>query len=195
MIRRTLFATLAAVAFAAVGIPQTASATTIMQTTEAERIEMADLIVRGQVIEMWTEQGERGRVKTRVMVEPTTVLKGQAPDGPIIITQAGGTLSGHHSLIEGSARYNVGEEVLLLLEHKERFGTYVTISLAYGKYSVRLDPYTRREVAQLSIVPGHVKYDHRFLPFPAEENKLFVDDLETKISDIVAGRFQAEVAQ
>lgn len=195
MIRRTLLAMLAVLGVGAVGTVQPAHATTIMKTTESERIQMADLIVRGQVIEMWTEQNVQGHVVTRVMVEPSAVLKGDAPDGPITVTQAGGSLSGHHTLIQGSARFDVGEDVLLLLEHKERTNSYVTISMGYGKFTIRLDPYSRREVVQQYFLPANVEYDHRFLPFPAADQKVFADELEHKILDVVAGRLPVEVTR
>jgi len=178
-----------------VGTSQPAHATTIMKTTESERIQMADLIVRGQVIEMWVEPDSRGGTVTRIMVDPTEILKGDAPDGPLTVSQMGGSQSGVHTLLVGSARYDVGEEVVLLLQHKELTDSYVTISLGYGKYTIRLDPYTRREVVQQYFVPAHVPYDHRFLPFPAESQRVFADDFQDKILDVVSGRLPAEVTK
>jgi hypothetical protein len=195
MIRRTLLAMLTMASLWTAGISQLAHATTIMKTTESERFQMADLIVRGQVVEMWVEQNAQGRSVTRVMVQPTEVLKGVAPDGPVTVTQPGGNVSGVHTLVEGSARYDVGEEVFLLLEHKELTNSFVTISMGYGKYTVRLDPYTRREVVQQYFVPAHVDYDHRFLPFPAEGQKVFADTFQTKILDVVSGRLPVEVTK
>jgi hypothetical protein len=195
MIRRTLLALLAVVGVGAVGVVQPAHATTIMKTTESERIQMADLILRGQVVEMWTERNQQGRIVTRVMVQPGEVFKGEAPDGTIVVTQPGGTLAGQHIGIQGGARFDVGEEVILLLQHKERTDSWVTISMGYGKYTIRLDPYSRREVVQQYFVPAHVDYDHRFLPFPAESQKVFADEFQTRILDTVAGRLPVEVTQ
>lgn len=193
MIRRTLLAaaTVLGVGLAAPLAP--AHATTLMKTTEAERIARADLILRGQIVETWTERDDQGRIFTRFMVEPSDVFKGVAPDGPLVVSQLGGELSGKRLHIEGTARFNIGEDVVLLLNHKERFDDWVLVSMVQGKYTVRLDPYTHREVVQQTVVPPHLPYDHRFLPFPAEADKVFIDDLQSKIASVKAGVAGAEV--
>ena len=157
--------------------PTAALATTFAQSTEAERIARADLAVRGTVVEMWAEQDAAGRVVTRVMIEPELVLKGDAPDGAVIVTQPGGEVAGLRTIVEGTARFNVGEQVVVLLSYKERFDNYVLINMIQGKYTIRLDPHTHREVVQQTVVPPHLEYDHRFLPFASAENKVFLDDL------------------
>jgi len=157
--------------------PTAALATTFAQTTEAERVARADLAIRGTVVEMWAEQDTAGRVLTRVMIEPEQVLKGQAPDGAVVVTQPGGEVAGLRTVVEGTARFNVGEQVVVLLQYKERFDNYVLINMVQGKYTVRLDPHTHREVVQQTVVPNHLEYDHRFLPFAAAEDKVFLDDL------------------
>lgn len=187
----------AALAFCvgAVGFAPTANATTVEKTTESQRIARAELIVRGEVLETWVEQSQAGAITTHYMVEPSTVLKGTAPDGPVHIAIAGGTLGAVRTLVLGAARYNVGEEVLLLLEYKEVFDHYVTVSMGQGKYTIRLDPTTRREVIQRVEIPHNVKYDHRFLPFPDEDKKVFADDFEERVLGIVSGRIPVEVPQ
>ena len=157
--------------------PTAAVATTFAQSTEAERVARADLAVRGTVVEMWAEQDSAGHVVTRVMIEPEAILKGEAPDGAITVTQAGGEIAGLRTLVSGVARFNVGEQVVVLLEYKERFDNYVLINMVQGKYSIRLDPHTHREVVQQTVVAPHLEFDHRFLPFAAAENKVFLDDL------------------
>jgi hypothetical protein len=130
---------------------------------------------------MWAEQDSSGRVITRVMIEPEAVLKGQAPDGAVLVTQAGGEVAGLRTLVAGVARFNVGEQVVVLLEYKERFDNYVLINMVQGKYTIRMDPHTHREVVQQTVVPDYLEYDHRFLPFAAAEDKVFLDDLVTLI--------------
>lgn len=161
--------------------PQVASATTLAQTTEAERIARADLILRGTVVEMWSEKDAEGRIFTRVMIEPSEVWKGQAPDGAVVVTQPGGEFGTTRAIVDGAPRYNVGEEVVMLLAQKAAFNDWVVVSLIQGKYTVRLDPYSREEIVQQTIVPEHIPYDSRFLPFPTDENKVFLTDLKARV--------------
>jgi hypothetical protein len=180
MNHRSLLAA-AALGMGLLASPTAATATTFAQSTEAERVARADLAVRGTVVEMWAEQDSSGRVITRVMIEPEAVLKGQAPDGAVLVTQAGGEVAGLRTLVAGVARFNVGEQVVVLLEYKERFDNYVLINMVQGKYTIRMDPHTHREVVQQTVVPDYLEYDHRFLPFAAAEDKVFLDDLVTLI--------------
>ncbi len=177
------------------GAVPVAQATTLAKTTETERIASADLIVRGLVVESWTEKSQSGYVSTHVMVEPSNVLKGEAPDGAVHIAIPGGQLGAISTAVTGTARYNVGEEVLVLLEYKEKFDHYVTVSMGVGKYTVRLDPYSQRHIVQRAILPAHVRYDHRFLPLPDEENRVFADELEATIRGVVSGRIPVEVTK
>ena len=187
----------AALAFGvgAVGFVPTAHASVVEKTTETQRIARAELIVRGVVLETWVEKAQNGAITTHYMVGPSAVLKGVAPDGPVHIAVAGGTVGSIQTLVMGAARYNVGEEVLLLLEYKEAFDHYVTVSMGQGKYTIRLDPTTRREVIQRVNIPHNVKYDHRFLPFPDEDERVFADDFEQRVLDVVSGRIPVEVLQ
>jgi hypothetical protein len=57
----------------------------------------------------------------------------------------------------------------------------VLINMVQGKYTIRMDPHTHREVVQQTVVPDYLEYDHRFLPFAAAEDKVFLDDLVTLI--------------
>ena len=177
MIHRSLLAAVAALGLGVLAPSSAALATTFAQSTEAERVARADLAIHGTVVEMWTEQDTNGHVVTRVMIDPESVLKGDAPDGAIVVTQPGGELAGLRTIVDGTARFNVGEQVVVLLQHKERFDTFVLVNMVQGKYSIRLDPHTHREVVQQIVVAPHLEFDHRFLPFPAEEDKVFLDDL------------------
>lgn len=187
MIRRSLLA--AGLACAAglglLGLPHTARATTFAETTETQRIDRADLIVRGTVVEQWVEADPSGRLYTRVMVDVAHTYKGAVPDGRVVVTQPGGELGGVRTLVDGTARFNVGEDVVLLLQEKAHFGDFVLISMIKGKYTVRLEPHSRREVVQQTWVPPHLEWDHRFLPFANQSELHFLADLEASIADRV----------
>ncbi|HCH66106.1 MAG TPA: hypothetical protein DFR83_25105 [Deltaproteobacteria bacterium] len=195
MFRSFLLASALAVCVGGIGISPAAHASVVKPTTETQRIASADLVVRGTVVESWIEHNMRGLITTHFMVEADRVLKGDAPDGFVHLVVAGGEMATFRTVVQGAARYNVGEEVLLLLEYKEKFDNYVTVSMAKGRYTIRLDPVTQREIVQRPYIPSHMTYDHRFLPFPPEGEKVFADDLEDRIMGVVAGRIPVEVLQ
>ena len=195
MFRSTLLASALAACIGGIGVTTAAHASVVKPTTETQRIASADLIVRGKVVESWIEHNMRGLITTHFLVEADKVLKGSAPDGYVHLVVAGGEMATFRTVVQGAARYNVGEEVILLLEYKQKFDNYVTVSMAKGRYTVRLDPVTHREVVQRPYIPSHLSYDHRFLPFPPDGEKVFADDLEERIKGVVAGRIPVEVPE
>jgi len=193
MLRNLVFAL--AVCAGAIGLSSDARASVLAKSTESQRIDRADLIIRGTVVESWVEHNLRDLVMTHYLIDTSMVLKGDAPDGYVHVAVLGGEMASFRTVVEGSARYNLNEEVLLVLEYKERFDHYVTKSMAKGKYTIRLDPESRREIIQRVIIPSNMKYDHRFLPFPSADEKVFVSDFEEHVLDIVSGRIPVEVPQ
>ena len=191
MLRKFVFAL--AISAGAIGISTDAQASVLETSTESQRIDRADLIIRGTVVESWVEHNLRDMVMTHYLVDTTMVLKGDAPDGYVHVAVLGGEMASFRTVVAGAARYNVGEDVLLLLSYKEKFDHYVTMSMAKGKYTIRLDPDSRREVIQRVAVPSNLKYDHRFLPFPSADERVFAEDFEERVLGIVSGRIPVEV--
>jgi hypothetical protein len=60
------------------------------------------------------------------------------------------------------------------------------VGMVQGKYTVRQDPYARQDIVQLAKVPLELPYDHRFLPLPAEGERVSLADFEARIEDRVA---------
>jgi hypothetical protein len=178
----TLFRTLAfAGALAATMVASPAAhATTFMKTTLEQRVDFADIIVRGTVAEVWTEQDESGTIWTRAQLEVTEVFKGDETTEVLIVDQLGGSWAGMHMDMPGAARFSPGEEVLVLVEDL-RSGHRVPISMSLGKYTVVLDPRLRTDIAVQFAVPHHRAYDHRFIPLPKEDAVVSVDDLGARI--------------
>jgi len=56
-----------------------------------------------------------------------------------------------------------------------------TVGMTMGKFTIRLDPYSRGEIVQQFQVPLERPYDHRFLPLPAEGQRKALGDLEARI--------------
>lgn len=167
--------------------PGTAHATTFKELTEAERIDLADLIVRGTVTEVWSERDDRGVIWTRAQVEVDHVLKGDRDLDALVIDQLGGEWAGLRMNVGGAARFSAGEQAVFFLADQESKGRLLLQSMGLGKWTIRIDPHSGREIVQQFILPLHEDYDHRFIPTPAQEDRLFLSDFE--------GRIEARLAQ
>ena len=157
-----------------------AHATTFAPTTEDARIDAAELIVRGVVREIWSEEDHNGVIWTRAQVEVSRVYKGRLQERSVVVEQLGGTYAGRTMRVDGVARFNLDEEVVLMMD-RAKSGNLRTVGMTMGKFTVRLDPYSRAELVQQFQVPLERPYDHRFLPLPAEGQRQTLGDLEARI--------------
>ena len=162
----------------------TADATTFRKMTQQERIDAAELIVRGTITEVWTERDDRGRIWTRAQVEVAEELKGSAPS-VLVIDQLGGRYAGLRAEISGAARFSPGEDTVMFLATIKKGTRYTLQSMGLGKYTVRIDPHTGREVVQQFFPSLDDDYDHRFIPAPRDGQQVFLSDFETTILDRV----------
>jgi len=180
--RKLLFgAAVALMGAALVAAPGDAQATTFKELTEAERVDLADMIVRGTVTEVWTERDDRGVIWTRAQVEVSSVLKGDATIDALIVDQLGGEWAGLRMQVGGAARFSAGEDAVLFLANQETNGRVLLQSMGLGKWTVRIDPHSGQEIVQRFMPPMNEDYDHRFIPAPAKEDRLFFADFEDRI--------------
>jgi hypothetical protein len=181
---KILPAVVLAACLASIGTP--ANATTMVRLSTTQMVDASDAIVRGKITEVWAEEDENGMVWTRAQVEVSHTYKGDAEKKAFIIDQLGGHFGGNVSSVPGSARFSPGEEGVFFLEHLGS-GRTTTVGWSQGKFTLRLDPYSRELIAQrFAPAPGQ-DYDHRFLPLPTEAKKLYLTDLE----DTIQGRIDA----
>ncbi|MEC7947772.1 MAG: hypothetical protein VX265_09415 [Myxococcota bacterium] len=164
--------------------PRDAAATTFMKTTLEQRVDMADVIVRGTVTEVWTERDDNGVIWTRAQVEVDRVLKGDADLETVVVDQLGGEWAGMHMAMPGASRYSVGEDLVVMVQELES-GYMAPVGMFQGKYTVAMDPRIREKIAVRFYVANHRKYDHRFAPLPDESDVVTVADLESRILDAV----------
>jgi len=157
-----------------------ANATTMVPLSTPQMVDASDAIVRGTITEVWAEEDENGIVWTRAQIEVSHTYKGNDEKKAFIVDQLGGHFGGNVSSVPGAARFSPGEEGIFFLEHLGS-GRTTTVGLSQGKFTLRLDPYSREFIAQrFAPAPGQA-YDHRFLPLPTEAKKLFLTDLEDSI--------------
>jgi hypothetical protein len=162
-----------------------AHATTLVELSTPQLVDAADAVIRGKIVEVWTEQDRDGVVWTRAQVAVEHTYKGDASRDAYVIDQIGGTWGKARTIVHGGARFSVDEKVVLFLEHLGS-GKTVPVGMKQGKYTLRLDPYTRTLIAQRFTPGPNQSYDHRFIPLPPETARFALVDLEQAISDRVA---------
>ncbi|RME21866.1 MAG: hypothetical protein D6798_17215 [Deltaproteobacteria bacterium] len=161
-----------------------ARASTVAPLTEDQLIDAAEIIVRGRVVEVWTELDDSGLVWTRAMVEVDRVFKGDA-DPTIVVSEAGGQFGDRVTMVAGVARFDVGEDIILFASHRGE-GRIQPIGMSTGKFLIRQDPYTRDDIVQRFNPPLGRAYDHRFVPLPPESQRVSVDEFVEHIEERVA---------
>ena len=163
----------------------TSDATSMVKLEFNQLVDASDNIIRGKVTEMWVETDPRSNtIWTHAQVEITSVLKGNLTDDVIILEQPGGQHGHLGTIVEGVARFSVGEEGYFFVE-KLNSDRFVTVGMYQGKYSVRLEPRSREEIViRYSLHPAKA-YDHRFIPYPDESKMVFAKSFEDSILERV----------
>ncbi len=174
--RSTLFHALPlALALACAHYAPPAAATTAVAYSLQQQVDAAELIVRGVVLDVWTEIDGNGHVWTKAMVEVSEALKGGERQ-TVILSDPGGVHGSTRMHVGGSTPFSVGEDVVVFGSVRGQDRVQL-VGLSQGKFTVRFDPATRREVVQRWAPPAGLPYDHRFIPPPKDGEQLFLDDL------------------
>lgn len=161
-----------------------ANATTMVELTTPQMVDAANNIVKGTITEVWAEEDENGVVWTRAQLEVSKTYKGDSQTRAFIIDQMGGRFGGNVSSVEAAAQFSLGEEGIFFLETLDS-GRTTTVGLSQGKFTLRLDPYTADTIVQRFTPPANQAYDHRFIPLPAEDKRVFLTELEATIEQRV----------
>jgi hypothetical protein len=101
--------------------------------SDTELIDRSDLVVVGTVRHAASRiRPDNGWVVTDYELAVEETLKGTA-NQTITLTEVGGAADGRFTVISDSARYTVGERVLVFL-HRASGGTYYTTGMNFGKF-------------------------------------------------------------
>ena len=177
----------AAVMTAQLAFSTASQATTMVHLNTNQLVDASDTVVRGTITEIWTEEDAKGIVWTRAQLEVSESYKGKNTKKAYVIDQMGGRFGGNETTVAGRAQFSVGEEGVFFLEQLGS-GRITTVGLSQGKFTLRLDPYSREMIVQRYATAQNGSYDHRFIPLPAEENRLFlVDFVDTVQKRVEAG--------
>ena len=161
---------------AGMALSTTINATTMVQLSTPQMVDASDAIVRGTIVEVWTEEDANGIVWTRAQLEVSHTYKGQNVKDAYVIDQMGGRFGGNETSVSGRAYFSPGEEGIFFLERLGS-GRITTVGLSQGKFTLRLDPYSQQKIVQRYTPAKGKAYDHRFIPLPEQAKRTFLIDL------------------
>lgn len=165
---------------------QSAEATTMVPLTVEQMVDLSSTVVRGTVTEVWTEPDPTTKsVWTYAQVEVEKVFKGTVSTEVLVLEQPGGVWGTTETIVEGVARFSVGEDGYFFVESLDS-GRSVTAGMFQGKYNVIFDPYSRQELALRFPVHPKRDFDHRFIPLPSEKQRIPATRFESQIEQFVA---------
>ncbi len=116
-----------------------AHATTVRGLSLYEKTQIAEVIVRAEVISVsvgWAQEGQSAR--TLVSFRVREPLKGKLKTGEtFVLLQAGGKIGDFEHHIPGMSEFRAGEEAILFLEGYQNY--LVEIGVGIGKYGIEAD--------------------------------------------------------
>ena len=157
-----------------------AKATTMTELSVEQMTDASDLIVRGTVTQVFTELDDRGNVWTRAQVEISEVLKGNSKTNAVMVDQMGGVHGNSYSVVRWAPRFSKGEEALFFLEEL-RSGRTSIVGWYQGKFTLRMDPILGETMLVRFTTHQDRPYDHRFIPHPAFESRVYLSDFTERI--------------
>jgi hypothetical protein len=190
MIRRVL--TLSALALGALFLAPEAQATTITPLSVEQMTDASELIVRATVQEIWVEKAEDGRIWTMAQLEVDQVLKGDVETSFVVVSQLGGVHRNEFAMVSGAPRFSVGEDGVFFLESTAHGARTSVVGWWQGKLTVRQEPHTGREMLVRFEMTQNTPYDHRFLPHPPADQRVYLEDFEAKVLDRVEAGWDGE---
>lgn len=129
-----------------------ASATSVIPTTDRALYEGANVVVHGVVLSSKVVEALDGSPETVTVIEPLEVLKGGIP-GNLVLRQAGGTLpDGRFFRLWGRPEFTAGSEVVVFAISRSE-GDFQTAEMLLGKFEVWKDE-TDAEVAVSDLSKG-----------------------------------------
>lgn len=175
----------AALALLLVALP--ATATQVIHFDTRALVKGSTDIVIGEI------QGQRSywndrhtKILTEVSVRISQTLKG-APSQDLKLVQLGGEVDGMRYNVPGCPVFSRGEQALLFV-WRDATGRPQVNALAQGKFEVRRDPATGRQVVQRSL-PGLALGDVRSLravPTGERAPSIPLDDMVREIQSVLA---------
>ena len=113
-----------------------AEATIVEALTLSRALELCSDVVTGQVVDSHSLMESNGVIYTETSVRVDEALHGPgAPDGIVVVRELGGVVGSIGMTVEGVARFELGERVLLFLEPAGESARR-TVGLYQGAYTL-----------------------------------------------------------
>ena len=97
-----------------------------------ELTDASDLIVTGQVVDVWSERSSDGAIYSYALISPDALLKGEAP-GKVVVRVPGGVVGDVGLWVSEAPTFSQGQTALLFLRGK---GSYEVVGWNWGKQDV-----------------------------------------------------------
>ena len=111
-------------------------ATSFVPLSIKDQIKDSDGVIHGKVESLEPVSGENGRIFTKVSIRPEKWLALERPENSLFeVYYPGGVIDGVAQLTHGSPKFELGEEVVLLVRKKS--GSMWVNNLAMGKYDIK----------------------------------------------------------
>lgn len=158
-----------------------AAATSIVNLSNEQLYDASTYVVRGVVTRLWTERDSDGRLWTRAEVQVDEQFKGPDKVRTLVVDTLGGRDEDGFVLVEGAARFSMGEELVLFaaeIRHGERLSP---VAWQLGKYTIRRAPDDARPYVIRHTAIQTEAWDARFLSHPPAESRVYLEDLVSQI--------------
>ncbi len=155
----------------------TAEATTLANLSQEQLVDASTYVLKGTITEVWVEFDEDDMIWTRAKLAVDTTYKGPDTPSEIIIDTQGGRIGDQEVAVYSAARFSEGEKVVVFLA-SIKFGTrWTPVEMFRGKFTIRRAPGDVRPIAQNYLPRQSDVYDHRFIPAPDMEHRIYLEDL------------------
>jgi len=124
-----------------------ANAQTVQRLSVGELAKQSDIIVRGRVQNINSQQTENGSsIVTQIEIRIVEQWKG-ARRSSVVVSQPGGTAGAITQGVPGLPQFSIGEEIIIFLRQIKNDG-FETVGGRQGKFLVKTDPDTRNASIQ-----------------------------------------------
>lgn len=180
-------------------VASNALATTFIVPDDAELVQKSDAIVTGVILSARAVESEDGYVETHYELALDRVLKGPfRPKTKMAIQSPGGSTENRYTIVESSAHFRIGDEVLLFLTAHRGGWTPTDMTLGKFKFAVTSAGHTVavRDAEDIvgwdrkgNVHREKIRRDAEFLQFIQETvagRAPIVRDYEADPSDVLA---------
>jgi hypothetical protein len=169
-----------------------ARATTFMPRPLPSHVQDAPLVVRGKVgnhYADWSETSDGGkRIYTYTEIQVAEVFKGKVGGPSVIARELGGEKDGIGMQVSGTAQFERGQDVVVLLGDRNSDGSHDVQGMMMGKFDVVRDAQGREMLAGGALIEGA-----HFAGMPGQANEKREWSLQD-LRDLVAAQGSAPAA-